>query len=50
MTHPDKNEEQALLELKLVEASVHFKARHLVDPSVVSTVHGPSDPINPKHY
>lgn len=45
VTQPDKNFEQSVFVFILDGASEHANALQLFDPIVISTTHGPSDPI-----
>ena len=47
VTQPFKNFEQDVFVFALAGASLHAKARQLLDPLVLFAVHGPSDPNMP---
>ena len=49
VTQPAKKTEHAVVEDKVVAASVQTKGLHSVDPDEVFEVHGPSEPIIPPH-
>ena len=47
--HPETNDEHSLLVYNVNGASEQTRGLHNVEPTDVSVVHGPSEPILPEH-
>ena len=46
---PDRNFEHSSFVFEVAGASVHSRTLQELDPFILFTVHGPSDPIRPAH-